>query len=86
MSDILIIYRMPCREPDIYINGEFQRHITEFSISSEAGQDLPIFKVKRWKLDRHGKPYTIGGGFVAPLTEYYPVHKIESRWGPLMYF
>lgn len=85
MSDILIVYTTPCHGPDIYINEVPQYYVTKFDVSFNESQDLPILKVNRWKLDRRGEPYTIGGGFVAALTEYYPAHRLEVRWSPMMY-
>ena len=33
----------------------------------------PLLTVRRYKPDEDGRPYTIGGGYAAELTEYYPV-------------
>ena len=84
MSDVLIVRNWPTRvnkygvdTDDLYIDGEFQHDVTGWSITWKINHRA-ILKIDRLKLDK-GHPYTIGCGYVAMLTEYYPVHSLEVR-------
>ncbi len=76
MSKIRITSSTPVYNSKLIIDGITQKNVRSFSIEWSWQNAYPTLKVLRWKLDESEQPYTIGGGYVASLTEYYPVHEL----------